>query len=123
MAQQSGSPTPEEVERRIRWFEEYTDAAINNSVHRPPRDEPYACPCCGYLTLSERGNYEICDVCFWEDDGQDEHDADAVRGGPNGNLSLSQARRNFAAFGANREGDLPHVRDPHPTEHPPNEDH
>jgi hypothetical protein len=26
-------------------------------------------------------------VCFWEDDGQDDHDADLVRGGPNGALS------------------------------------
>jgi Cysteine-rich CPCC len=56
----------------------------------------YACPCCGYLTLSSRGDFEICNVCFWEDDCQDDHDADAVRGGPNGNLSLTQARRNFA---------------------------
>jgi len=29
---------------------------------------PYSCPCCGYLTLPERGAYDICPVCFWEDD-------------------------------------------------------
>ncbi len=28
----------------------------------------------------------------WEDDGQDGHDADVVRGGPNGRLSLIVAR-------------------------------
>jgi hypothetical protein len=39
-------------------------------------------------------------VCFWEDDGQDDHDADEVRGGPNGTLSLTQARTNFRMFGA-----------------------
>jgi hypothetical protein len=120
MAKQSDPPGPEELERRIRWFEQYTDTVSNNSVHRPPGDQPYSCPCCGYLTLGERGAYEICEVCFWEDDGQDDHDADAVRGGPNGNLSLAQARRNFAAFGANRERDLPHVREPYPDEHPDN---
>ncbi|TDB84637.1 hypothetical protein E1264_23975 [Actinomadura sp. KC216] len=60
----------------------------------------FPCPCCGYLTLDSRGNFDICDVCFWEDDGQDEHDADVVRGGPNGALSLTQARRNFAQIGA-----------------------
>lgn len=27
------------------------------------------CPCCGYRTLQERGQYEICPVCSWEDDG------------------------------------------------------
>lgn len=32
-------------------------------------------------------------MCFWEDDGQDDHDASEVRGGPNGVLSLEDARR------------------------------
>jgi hypothetical protein len=58
------------------------------------------CPCCHYRTLHERGGFEICPVCFWEDDGQDDHDSDDVRGGPNGLLSLTQARDNFEASGA-----------------------
>ena len=37
--------------------------------------------------------------CFWEDDGQDEEDSSVVRGGPNGSISLSQARENYRAFG------------------------
>jgi hypothetical protein len=43
------------------------------------REKPLAqlrCPCCGYLTLMERAGYEICDVCWWEDDGQDDPHAD-----------------------------------------------
>lgn len=29
----------------------------------------YPCPCCGHLNLGEPpGSYEICVVCFWEDD-------------------------------------------------------
>lgn len=36
----------------------------------------YKCKCCGYYTLSEKpldhngypGTFEICPVCFWEDD-------------------------------------------------------
>ena len=60
----------------------------------------YACPCCGYKTLTERGGYEICPVCFWEDDGQDDQDADDVRDGPNDTLSLTQARANFKDLGA-----------------------
>lgn len=60
----------------------------------------YRCPCCHYRTLHERGGFEICPVCFWEDDGQDDPDADEVRGGPNGLLSLTQARRNYESFGA-----------------------
>ncbi|WP_407136525.1 CPCC family cysteine-rich protein [Xanthomonas protegens] len=75
--------------------------------HLPPR-----CPCCGYKTLSERAAFEICAVCFWEDDGQDDDDADAVLGGPNGSLSLTQARANYQQSGASRRQDLLYVR-PH----------
>lgn len=54
-----------------------------------------ACPCCGYPTLERRGDFEICELCWWEDDGQDDPRADDVRGGPNERYSLTQARRNF----------------------------
>ncbi|TDB49551.1 CPCC family cysteine-rich protein [Bacillus sp. CBEL-1] len=57
------------------------------------------CPCCKCLTLEERGNDDICIVCDWEDDGQDDPYADKVYGGPNGEYSLSQARENFKAHG------------------------
>jgi hypothetical protein len=78
-----------------------------------------ACPCCKYLTLHERGRHEICPVCFWEDDGQDDVDADVDRGGPNRALSLSQARQNYQAFGVSDRSFLHHVREPHPNEIPP----
>ncbi|MFF5015369.1 CPCC family cysteine-rich protein [Streptomyces sp. NPDC001165] len=78
---------------------------------------PHRCPCCGYLTLDERGNFEICAVCFWEDDGQDDHDADRVRGGPNGRLSLMEARRNFQDMGACDERCTQFVRAPLLREH------
>jgi len=58
-----------------------------------------ACPCCGRKTIGERGCYEICLVCWWEDDGQDNDQADEVLGGPNGRLSLTEARRNFLVQG------------------------
>lgn len=37
-------------------------------------DEPELnkCSCCGYLTLPERGHYDVCPVCLWEDDGRSE---------------------------------------------------
>ncbi len=54
-----------------------------------------SCPCCGYPTLSARGDFEICLICWWEDDGQDDHNADEVFGGPNGRYSLTMARENF----------------------------
>jgi hypothetical protein len=88
------------------------------NIHGKAEDGPYRCPCCGFVTLGERGNFEICSVCFWEDDGQDDHDADRVRGGPNGRLSLTEARRNFHAMGACDERYTQFVRDPLPDEHP-----
>jgi hypothetical protein len=76
----------------------------------------YRCPCCGCKTLYGRGGFEICDVCFWEDDGQDDADADEVRGGPNGSLSLTQARANFKSFGACELAMKPNTRPPLPHE-------
>jgi hypothetical protein len=74
------------------------------------------CPCCGFRTLDERGMYDICPICFWEDDGQDDRDADKVRGGPNRSLSLTDARRNFREFGACDRRSLQFVRKPTPDE-------
>ena len=60
----------------------------------------YACPCCGYKTLLEKppGTFEICPVCFWEDDSVQFDDVE-FEGGAN-RLSLRQSQRNFLAFGA-----------------------
>lgn len=87
------------------------------NVTRPPEGQPsYRCPCCSCLTLLGRGGYEICPICFREDYGQDSHDADEVRGGPNGSLSLAEARRNYQEFGASQRRLLPNVRLPKPEE-------
>ncbi|MDP4121287.1 MAG: CPCC family cysteine-rich protein [Bacillota bacterium] len=56
------------------------------------------CPCCGYPTLEHRAFFEICILCEWEDDGQDNSDADVVHGGPNGDYSLTEARKNFLTY-------------------------
>lgn len=59
-------------------------------------EELVSCPCCGYISLGERGTYEICRVCFWEDDGTT--DLDRVSG-PN-HMTLRDARLNVQRFGA-----------------------
>jgi hypothetical protein len=83
-----------------------------NISKKPLPGVRYACPCCGYKTLKMRGGDEICPVCFWHDDGQDSHDASDVRGGPNGSMSLEQARANFRSFGASDERHRGSVRPP-----------
>jgi len=61
--------------------------------------QPYTCPCCGYLTLSEfPGSFEICHVCFWEDDPVQILDP-WYSGGAN-KPSLVEAQTNFESFGA-----------------------
>jgi Cysteine-rich CPCC len=65
-------------------------------VMKAPHDtKKEHCPCCGCQTLDDRRRFDICSVCFWEDDGQDDIDADVIYGGPNGSLSLTQARQNY----------------------------
>jgi hypothetical protein len=76
----------------------------------------HRCPCCGCRTLRQRGRLEMCPVCAWGDAGQDEHDADTVRGGPNGALSLRQARANYRRFGASAAAFAGRVRKPQPEE-------
>jgi Cysteine-rich CPCC len=94
------SPDEELVQERIAWFHAYKS---QRNVFGPANEGPYTCPCCGHATLSERGGYEICQECWWEDDGQDDHDSAVVRGGPNGRQSLDDARASYAARGGMRQ--------------------
>jgi len=74
------------------------------------------CLCCGFLTIDAPESNALCPVCWWQDDGQDDSDADIVRGTVNGALSLTMARRNFQDFGAADERFVAHVRNPLATE-------
>ncbi len=35
-------------------------------------EDLYECPCCNYKTLHFSGEYDICPLCHWEDDGMRE---------------------------------------------------
>ncbi|MCQ4922198.1 CPCC family cysteine-rich protein [Tissierella carlieri] len=60
----------------------------------------YTCPCCGYKTLEEKppGTYDICPICFWEDDRIQFENPD-YEGGAN-HVSLRQGQQNYLSFGA-----------------------
>ena len=62
--------------------------------------EKYACPCCGNKTFSEKpsGTYDICQVCFWEDDPIQLADPDYEGGAQR--VSLRQGQRTFKKYGA-----------------------
>lgn len=58
-------------------------------------EEFYQCPCCHNKTLSERGQYYICPVCDWEDDGIDGDHLSHCNG-----MTLSEAQRAFCESGS-----------------------
>lgn len=76
------------------------------NVDAPESEGPYTCPCCGHRTLPSRGNYDLCSACNWEDDGQDDHDFEVVRVGPNG-ISLERARQEYLSSGGRRQTHVP----------------
>ena len=79
----------------------------------------YKCSCCGYFTLTdEPGHFDICSVCYWEDDNIQLADPDYV-GGANG-VSLNQARDNYKRFGVSDKCSLSSVRPPQEDEKPEN---
>lgn len=70
----------------------------------------YVCKCCGCAAMDTDEEYDICPVCYWEKDRSQELDPDNA-GGANG-VSLNEARKNYAEFGACEKRLLPNVRKP-----------
>ena len=65
------------------------------------KDEPkkYKCPCCGHYTFEKKERtYDICPVCFWEDDPEQFNNPTMPRGA--NHVSLTEARINYKHFGA-----------------------
>ncbi|UWV47189.1 CPCC family cysteine-rich protein [Acetivibrio thermocellus] len=60
----------------------------------------YPCPCCGYKTfISPPPNtFDICPVCYWEDDGVQYAKPDYANGA--NKISLNEAKANFVKYGA-----------------------
>ena len=77
----------------------------------------FRCPCCGFYTLSVHGLYDICPVCYWEDDPLQLKD-EARAGGAN-KVCLCDARKNYLKIGACEAEYVNYVRKPRPEEFPP----
>lgn len=118
------------VEDKERWARLYCDYLAERVAEFTNAEEfvrcvvemndSFRCPCCGYFTLTERWGYEICKVCFWEDDDERESYGQVAPERPQGanRVHLWQARENFLAFGAAEAKNKPHVRPPLPDEIP-----
>jgi hypothetical protein len=74
-------------------------------------DPSFPCPCCGYVVFDEGpGSYEICPICFWEDD-LSQLRFPSMRGGAN-RPSLQEAQIAFKTVGAIEERFIQNVRAP-----------
>jgi hypothetical protein len=85
---------PAGFKARREWFERFADRVEAGEQPMPPRGLKYPCACCGYPTL-EGMPYEICVLCWWENNGQDDPYAHEVWEGTNHGYSLAEARANF----------------------------
>ncbi len=80
------------LSKRRKFFDELLPKLEGADFRNDVKGLSNTCPSCGFPTLGARCSWEICLICFWEDDGQDDPDADETWGGPNGNYSLTQHR-------------------------------
>lgn len=71
----------------------------------------YTCIICGYRTLDARCEWEICPVCYWEDDILFDDQIDKSSAANRG-LSVSQAQANFILYKACSPEFREHVREP-----------
>ena len=69
------------------------------------------CPCCGYRTLDKNMLFNVCEICFWEDDPIQSLDPD-YKGGANGDITLREAQQNFQTCGACHTKYIEDVRRP-----------
>ena len=74
----------------------------------------YVCECCGCAAMDSADEYDICPVCFWEKDKAQERDPDYADGA--NRVSLNEARKNYAEFGACEKRFIENVRKPYTIE-------
>ncbi len=100
------------------WKADPIRAEVIRRVERLTASRLFPCPCCGYYTLPEPppGSFDICPVCWWEDDGVQYSDPHYT-GGAN-KPSIIQARMAYAQIGATEDRLRTYARPPHPEETP-----
>jgi hypothetical protein len=76
-------------------------------------DQLRPCPCCGYRT-----GCRTCPVCYWTNLDTGDRPVDAFDLDPNAELTLSEARLNFAVYGASHRRYADLVRPPRAEEQP-----
>jgi Cysteine-rich CPCC len=89
---------------------DFDGSLISNLIEEHQFSSKYTCPCCGYKTLDKRFEYDICPICYWEDDPTQFYNTYEICG-PN-HISLVHAQINFLKFGACDRKCIDSVRKP-----------
>jgi hypothetical protein len=77
--------------------------------------EKFPCPCCGHLVHDlEPGFHQTCPICGWEDDLSQLRFP--LMPGSSNRVSLAEAQRNFADYGASERRNEGQTRPPVPGE-------
>lgn len=101
----------------VKKIEDIKEGKKEYDLYHIKKGDGYLCDCCGYITMGEeRGSFDICPVCGWEDDDI-QFDNPDMAGGANA-VSLNQARENFRNFKNHDPKSGFKVRDPLPDEIP-----
>ncbi|WP_437225940.1 CPCC family cysteine-rich protein [Planctomicrobium sp. SH661] len=74
----------------------------------------YTCPICGHKTLDARCDWDVCPICFWEDDVL-ENKGDRTSSANQG-LRISEAQANYMVFESCSKDHERSVRSPLPHE-------
>jgi hypothetical protein len=105
---QNHTATPEE------WTEAGYEYLLTETAKLKKLHPAYPCPCCGYLVFREpAGSYEICPICFWEDDISQLRFVHMK--GANG-VSLVDGQQNYLSIGVCERRFKSNVRLPLPNE-------
>ena len=90
----------------------HPDSPQQHRAHPKPLPlDMYTCPCCGYEVFDEPpGSYDICPICFWEDDALQLYFP--LTGGGANRLSLAAAQIAYVQLGACEPRMVKNVRAP-----------
>lgn len=78
-----------------------------------PYQDIFPCPCCGYLVFpAMAGSFDVCPICYWEDDDAQLLDPNHV--GESNRISLIEAQNNFMEKGWSDKRFAPQVSKPTP---------
>ncbi|KKK66930.1 hypothetical protein LCGC14_2959140 [marine sediment metagenome] len=76
----------------------------------------HPCPACGHLTIEVRGDWEVCQICCWEDDVYGWTDDSLSTSSANHSMRLCEAQANYYLFGVADLEAVEFTRDPLPKE-------